>query len=81
MELNKLKLDLKCTDIKSIMEDLKITLEIEDRDTVIYLDGKKIDEVDLQSITSSLAVSEIKYFLTFLYKLQFYQSQLAPLFL
>ena len=59
MELNKLKLDLKCTDIKSIMEDLKITLEIEDRDTVIYLDGKKIDEVDLQSITSSLAVSEI----------------------
>ena len=59
MDLEQLKENVKNSDIKSIMEMLKITLDIEDRDTVIYIDGKKIDEVDLQSTKTSLAVSEI----------------------
>mgnify|MGYP001058295088 CR=1 FL=1 len=46
-------------DIKSIMEKLKITIAIEDRQTAIYIDGQKIDEEKLQSAQSSLAVSEI----------------------
>lgn len=46
-------------DIKEIMEKLKITIAIENRQTVIYVDGKKIDEENLQSAQSSLAVSEI----------------------
>lgn len=59
IDLNKLKQNMKSADIKSIMEDLKIVLEIENRDTVIYIDGKKMNELDLQSTKSSLAVSEV----------------------
>lgn len=50
---------MKQTDIKQIMEKLKIQIAIENRDTVIYIDGKKIEEELLQSTASSLAVSEI----------------------
>lgn len=57
--LEELKQSMKQTDIKQIMEKLKIQIAIEDRDTVIYMDGKKIEEELLQSTTSSLAVSEI----------------------
>lgn len=59
LDLDRLKKDLKYTDIKSVMEHLKINLNIENRDTVIYIDGKKINEKDLQSTMSSLAVSEV----------------------
>ncbi|MCI9086984.1 MAG: hypothetical protein HFJ32_00230 [Clostridia bacterium] len=57
--IEKLKQNMKQADIKQIMEKLKIQIAIEDRDTVIYIDGKKIEEELLQSTTSSLAVSEI----------------------
>lgn len=57
--LEELKQSMKQTDIKQIMEKLKIQIAIEDRDTVIYMDGKKIEEELLQSTSSSLAVSEI----------------------
>lgn len=57
--LEELKQNMKQTDIKQIMEKLKIQIAIENRDTVIYMDGKKIDEELLQSTSSSLAVSEI----------------------
>lgn len=59
MNLQKLKQEMHKVDIKQIMEKLKITLVIEEKDTVIYIDGKKIEEEDLQSTKSSLAVSEI----------------------
>lgn len=59
INLEELKKSIKYTDIKSIMENLKITLAIEDRDTVIYINGKKVNEIDLQSAKNSLAVSEI----------------------
>lgn len=52
---------MKQIDIKEIMEKLKVRIAIENRDTVIYIDGKKIDEEDLQSAKSSLAVSEISH--------------------
>lgn len=57
--LEELKPSMKQADIKQIMEKLKIQIAIEDRDTVIYMDGKKIEEELLQSTASSLAVSEI----------------------
>lgn len=57
--LEELKQSMKQVDIKQIMEKLKITLAIENRDTVIYINGKKIEEEDLQSAKSSIAVSEI----------------------
>lgn len=58
-KLEELKQSMKQTDIKQIMEKLKIQIAIENRDTVIYIDGKKIEEELLQSTSSSLAVSEI----------------------
>lgn len=57
--LEELKQNMKQIDIKQIMEKLKIQIAIENRDTVIYMDGKKIEEELLQSTASSLAVSEI----------------------
>lgn len=57
--LEELKQSMKQTDIKQIMEKLRIQVAIENRDTVIYMDGKKIEEEVLQSTSSSLAVSEI----------------------
>ena len=57
--LEELKQNMKQADIKKIMEQLKISIAIENRDTTIYIDGKKIEEEDLQSVKSSLAVSEI----------------------
>lgn len=59
MSLDKLKQSMNSTDIKSIMEELKITLDIENRDTIIYIDGEKVNEENLQSTESSLAVSEV----------------------
>lgn len=59
INLDDLKQNMKNVDVKQIMEKLKITIKIESKDTVIYIDGKKIEEDDLQSASSSLAVSEI----------------------
>ena len=59
INLEKLKQNMKHVDMKQIMEKLKVQIAIEDRDTVIYIDGKKIDEEKLQSAESSLAVSEV----------------------
>ncbi len=59
MNLNDLKQSMVNIDSKAIMEKLKITIAIENRQTAIYVDGKKINEEDLQSAQSSLAVSEM----------------------
>ena len=42
-----------------IMKKLGIEIKLENRETVMYMDGKKIDEKDLQSKKSSIAVSSI----------------------
>ncbi|MBR1802414.1 MAG: (d)CMP kinase [Clostridia bacterium] len=59
INIEELKQNMQQVDIKSVMEKLKIEFKIENRDTVVYVDGKKIEEEDLQSASSSLAVSEI----------------------
>ena len=46
-------------DIKQIMEKLKVQISIENRNTVIYVDGRKMEEEELQSTNSSIAVSEL----------------------
>ena len=48
---------LSSLNIKNIMDKLKLRIEIENRESVVYVDGKKIDEEKLQSEDSSLAVS------------------------
>lgn len=44
-------------DIKKIMDMLKVEIKIENRETVIYVAGKKVDEEKLQSKEASMAVS------------------------
>lgn len=57
--LFKLKKIIKNADIKQYMDDLKVEIRIEDRESKIYIDGKLADEEELQSKASSLAVSVI----------------------
>lgn len=59
ISLEDLKQSMQKTDIKQVMEKLKISIAIENKDTVIYIDGKKIEEEQLQSAKASLAVSEV----------------------
>ena len=44
-----LKTSLEHVDIKKIMDMLKVEIKIENRETVIYVDGKKIEEEKIQS--------------------------------
>lgn len=46
-------------DAFEIMKDLGIEIKLENRETVIYMNGKKIEEKDLQSQKASMAVSQI----------------------
>ena len=46
-------------DAFEIMKDLGIEIKLEDRETVIYMNGKKLDEKDLQSQKASMAVSQV----------------------
>lgn len=57
--LFKLKKILKSADIKQYMDDLNVEIKIEDRESKIYINGKIVDEEELQSKASSLAVSII----------------------
>ena len=49
---------LKGKDITKIMELLKVSIKIEDRQTVVYVDNKKITEEELQNQSTSIAVSK-----------------------
>ncbi len=53
----KLKFKLRKLDIKDLMEKYKVDIKIENNESVIYIDGVKISEEELQSKASSLAVS------------------------
>lgn len=57
--MKNLKTSLEQVDIKKIMDLLKVEIKIENRETVIYVDGKKIEEEKLQSKEASLAVSVV----------------------
>lgn len=52
-----LKLNLDNIDIKKLMDDLEVEIKVENRQTVIYVAGKKIEEEKLQSKEASMAVS------------------------
>lgn len=57
--MENLKKNLEDVDIKKIMDILKVEIKVENRETVIYIDGKKIDEKKLQSKEASMAVSVV----------------------
>ena len=42
-----------------LLKKLGIEVRLEDRETVIYMNGKKLDEKDLQSQKASMAVSKV----------------------
>lgn len=46
-------------DAFEIMKELGIEIKLEDRETVIYMNGSKVDEKDLQSQKASIAVSQV----------------------
>ena len=57
IDLKKFKENIKDIDIKKVMDTLKVEFKIENRESVVYVDSKKIDENKLQSEDASLAVS------------------------
>ena len=46
-------------DLKKLFEEFDISIAIENRESVVYAHGKKIEESDLQSLENSMAVSKI----------------------
>ena len=46
-------------DIKEMMDLFKVKIEIENNETVVYIDGEKIDEDLIQSKEASIAVSTV----------------------
>lgn len=56
-KLENMKNQGKKLDIKEMMDLFKIEIKIENNETIIYIDGKKANEKDLQSKESSMAVS------------------------
>lgn len=59
MEVQKNKRELKNIDIFEIMKQLEIDIKLENRETIVYMKGKKIEEKDLQSEKTSISVSQI----------------------
>ena len=57
--IHKLRKKMKNIDIKKCMDDNKIEIKIENRETVFYIDGVLANEDELQSKASSMAVSII----------------------
>ena len=56
-DINILKESVEQIDIKKVMDMLNVEIKIENRETVIYVNNKKIDEEELQSEKTSMAVS------------------------
>ena len=57
IDLNNLKDNIKNIDIKDLMDKLGVEFKVENGETIIYINGKKIDEDNLQSEEASMAVS------------------------
>ena len=57
ISLNNLKENIKDIDVKELMNLLKVDFKIENRETVFYINGKRIDDEKLQSEDNSMAVS------------------------
>ena len=46
-------------DLKDLFKEFEISIGIENRESVVYAHGKRIEEKDLQSLENSMAVSKI----------------------
>ncbi len=57
--LEELKKQGKSLDIKEMMDLFNVKIEEENRETVIYIDGEKVDEDIIQSKEASMAVSTV----------------------
>lgn len=57
IDTNNLKENIQNIDIKKLMDTLKVKFEIENGETIIYVNNQKIDDEKLQSEKASLAVS------------------------
>ncbi len=58
-KLEELKKQGKNLDIKEMMDLFKIQIKIENNETIIYIDNKKVDEDAIQSKEASMAVSTV----------------------
>lgn len=58
-KLEELKAQGKKLDIKEMMDFFKVEIKIENNETIIYIDGKKVDEEAIQSKDASMAVSTV----------------------
>ena len=58
-ELKRIESQGKLLDIKQMMDLFKIQIKIENNETIIYIDGIRVDEEVIQSKEMSLAVSRI----------------------
>ncbi len=59
IELHKNKQELKNIDVFEIMKQLEIDIKLENRETIVYMKGKEIEEKNLQSDKISIAVSQV----------------------
>lgn len=59
MESQKNKQELKNVDIFEIMRQLEIDIKLENRETIVYMNGKELEEKDLQSEKVSISVSQV----------------------
>lgn len=59
VKLENIANDMKNIDAADIMKKLDIEIKLENNETVIYMDGKEVEEKDLQSDKSSIAVSMV----------------------
>jgi cytidylate kinase len=59
VELKNIVSSMKDIDVAEVMQKLNIEIRLENRETVMYLDGEKIEEKELQSEKSSMAVSGV----------------------
>lgn len=58
-ELESLKAQGKKLDIKEMMDLFKVEIKLENKETIVYIDGDKVDEEAIQSKDASMAVSKI----------------------
>lgn len=58
-KLEELKTQGKNLDIKEMMDLFKVQIKVENNETIIYIDGDKVDEAVIQSKEASMAVSTV----------------------
>jgi len=57
--INELIQQFKGKDVRNVMEELHISIELKNRETVVLINGKEIEEAELQSKQASMAVSSV----------------------